>query len=109
ADKSFVDLVPAQIREVDVVDEILVDVVDEDARLLMDRGEDARDLLRRPHDREYFVALRGQAIVKDVERPRNVRMGQDVQQGRRQIIRFQQFLKLLVNVAIVLKPLDQAY
>ena len=36
-------------------------------------------------------------------------MGQDVQQGRRQILRLQQICELLVNVAIVLESLDQAY
>ena len=57
------------------MDEILVDVVDKYSRLLMYCGEDARHLLRRPHDQKYLVALRRQAIVQDVERSGDVRMG----------------------------------
>ena len=67
ADKSFMDLVTAQVREVDVVDQILVDVVDEDPRLLVNCCEDARHLLRRAHDQKDLVALRRQAVVQDVE------------------------------------------
>jgi hypothetical protein len=80
ADKSLVDFVATQIREVDVVDKIFIDVVDEDARLLVNGREDTRHLLRRPHDQKDLVALRRQAIVQDVERPRYVRMGEDVEQ-----------------------------
>jgi hypothetical protein len=109
ADKSFVDLVAAQIGKIDVVNQIFVDVVDEDARLFVDRGEDARDLLRGAHDREDLIALCRQAIMQDIERPGDVWMGQNVQQCRRKILRFQQFLKLLMNVAIILEALDQAY
>src|ERR1700722_19469471 len=63
ADKPFVDFVTAEIREVDVVDQIFVDVIDEYPGLLMDRGEDARDLLRGAHDRKDLVALLPQASV----------------------------------------------
>ena len=72
------------------MDEIFVDVVDEYSRLLVNCREDARHLLRRPHDQKDLVALRRQTVVQDVERSRYVRMGQDVQQCRRQIIRLQE-------------------
>src|SRR6185437_10947254 len=108
ADEAFVDFIAAKIGEIDVVDQILVDVVDKDARLFMDSGKNARHLLRRPHDRKDLVALRRQAVVQDVEGPGDVGVGQDVQQCRRQVVRLQQVRELFLNVAIVLESLDQA-